>query len=147
MLYTKDVLTPFCSIFPSRQHDPPAIWAHLDPVLKPIKANHPHINTIHFFSDGPTSQYKQRLNFASLSSEPFRYGFKAISWHFFEASHGKGAPDGVGGSLKRTADRLVRLGRDIPDAETLYRELEAANTSVKLFYVPSEAIEEKKQGT
>ncbi|KAI4893799.1 hypothetical protein NFI96_020780, partial [Prochilodus magdalenae] len=31
-------------------------------------------------------------------------GFTAGTWNFFEASHGKGAPDGVGGALKRRAD-------------------------------------------
>ena len=60
---------------------------------------------MHVFSDGPTSQYKQKGNFLYLSSEPFKFGFETISWHFFEASHGNGAP--------RTADRPVRLGRDI----------------------------------
>jgi len=32
------------------------------------------------------------------------------TWNFFEASHGKGAADGVGGVLKRTSDRLVKQG-------------------------------------
>lgn len=39
--------------------------------------------------------------------EPYEYDFKGITWNFFEASHGKGAPDGVGGALKKLADRIV----------------------------------------
>ena len=143
VLYIKDNTIPFCSISPSRQHDPPAIWAHMDPVLQMIKENHPQISTVHFFSDGPTTQYKQKGNFMYFSTLPFKYGFQATSWHFFEASHGKGAPDGIGGSLKRTTDRLVRLGKDIQDANALFRELGAQNTSVKLFFIGSDKVEKK----
>lgn len=44
----------------------------------------------------------------------------ADAWSFFEAGHGKGAPDGVGGLLKRTAERLGSEGKDIPNAKQLY---------------------------
>lgn len=67
-----------------------------------------------------------------------RRGFNAGPWNFFEASHGKGAPDGVGGALKRTADMMVAKGRDIPDAHELLTE---TNTTVKLFFVKSEDVE------
>lgn len=64
-----------------------------------------------------------------LSTEPYKYGFKQLTWNFFEASHGKGAPDGVGGALKRSADRIVAHGRAIPDAQSLYNELKKLETS------------------
>lgn len=47
-------------------------------------------------------------------------GFLHVSWLFFGAAHGKGAADGVRSTLKRDADRLVKLG---PDAKTFYNEL------------------------
>jgi hypothetical protein len=56
---------------------------------------------------------------------------------------GKGAPDGIGGVLKRTADRLVRLGNDIPDAEALYEKLSGSGTSENLFFIESTKVEEK----
>lgn len=49
---------------------------------------------------------QQKGNFYLLLKEPFNKGFKGISWNFFEASHGIGAPDGVGGPLK---DQLTKL--------------------------------------
>ena len=76
---------------------------------------------------------------------PFKCGFETISWHFFEASHGKGAPDGVGGTHKRTADRLVHQGRDSNDAEALFRELKSANTTVKLFFIDCRRVQERTQ--
>ncbi|KAJ3612394.1 hypothetical protein NHX12_020670 [Muraenolepis orangiensis] len=40
VLYTAGEQVPhtFCSISPSRRHDPVAIWAHLDPILKAVEA-------------------------------------------------------------------------------------------------------------
>ncbi|KAJ8880977.1 hypothetical protein PR048_017450 [Dryococelus australis] len=37
---------------------------------------------------------------------------KVIQWHFLESGHRKGAPDGVGATLKRNADDLVAKGAD-----------------------------------
>lgn len=98
----------FCSISPSRRHDPPAIWAHLDPVLEMVTECYPEVDRLNFFSDGPATQYKQKYNFYLISTEPHKRGFHKVTWNFFEASHGKGAPDGIGGTLKRSADTLVQ---------------------------------------
>ena len=57
MIYHVDGLQSFTSISRSLPHDPAAIWAHLRPVLCDLKANHPEITDIRFFSDGPTTQY------------------------------------------------------------------------------------------
>ena len=131
---------PFCSISASRRHDPPGIWAHLDPVLDWLCDEFPSVTTLHIFSDGPTTQYRQKANFYLLSTIPFQRGFTAITWHFFEAGHGKGAPDGVGGSLKRAADRVLKLGGDIPNATALYQTLLKGGTSVRLFFIEEDEM-------
>lgn len=118
-----------------------AIWAHLDPILEMVKSQNPDVQNLHFFSDGPATQYKQKGNFYMICSEPQQKGFQKTTWNFFEASHRKGAPDGVGGALKRSADALVCHGRDMPDAETLYQVLTESGTHVKLFYVSNEDVE------
>lgn len=43
--------------------------------------------------------------------------------------------------MKRTADKLVSSGRDIPDAHELYKALKETSTTVKLFYVETPAVE------
>ena len=57
-----------------------------------------------YFSDGCAAQYKNRKNFVNLChhEEDFRI---SAEWHFFATSHGKGACDGVGGTVKRLAAR------------------------------------------
>lgn len=142
VLYVGDVDQPisFCSISPSRQHDPPAIWAHMRPVFEYIKSNFPNVTTLHFYSDGPATQYKQKGNFYLLSTKIFELGFEAATWNFWEASHGKGAPDGIGGAIKRTADKLVANGQDINSATELYNSLVATGSTIKLFLVDCKEV-------
>ena len=45
----------------------------------------------------------------------------------------------IGGALKRTADRQVKLGKDIPNAKVLYDVLQET-TSIQLFYIRTEEI-------
>ena len=52
----------------------------------------------------------------------FTYYFrvpKKITRHYTETGSGKGAPDGIGGAIKRCADRLVAICIDIPNSQTL----------------------------
>lgn len=142
VFYIKDTEKPFsfCSISPDNVHNPEAIWAHLDPILKYIKLHYPGLETIHFFSDGPTTQYRQKKNFFLFSNNILQYGFNNATWSFFEASHGKGAADGIGGAVKRTLDLKVAHGLDIPDAETAFKVLKETETKVKIFYVGTENI-------
>ena len=82
-----------------------------------------------------------------MCHEPFKFGFKRISWHYFEASHGKGAPDGIGGFLQRTANRLVRLGQDITYAKVLYDKLSETESTGKLFYIENYEVKKFKKRT
>ncbi|ROK54672.1 hypothetical protein DPX16_21311 [Anabarilius grahami] len=135
----------FTTISPCKEKGPPAIWAHLSPVLNHLKETCPTVSIIHFFSDGSCSQYRQKGNFYMLTTELYNQGFTAGTWNFFEASHGKGAPDGVGGLLKRTADRLVSQGEDNSTAKHLFNALVNTNTAVKIFYIEEATVEKAIQ--
>lgn len=65
----------FCTVSESLHHGPAAIWAHLKPVIEDIKTSEPIIDTIDFFSDGPTTQYRQKGNFYLFSTEIHKMGF------------------------------------------------------------------------
>ncbi|CAG9781803.1 unnamed protein product [Diatraea saccharalis] len=125
----------FCTISESNNHQPAAIWCHLDPILKSIRSNFADINTVHFYSDGPSTQYRQKQNFYLMCTRFFDYGFVNMTWSFFEAGHGKGPADGIGGFLKRTADKIVanvlfdanknELLPDLTNEDALPEDLEA----------------------
>ena len=57
-----------------------------------------------YFSDGAASQYKNRKNFINLCHHKEDFGISA-EWHFSATAHGKGACDGLGGTVKRLAAR------------------------------------------
>ena len=59
---------------------------------------------VYYFSDGAASQYKNRKNFLNLCYHQADFGIPA-QWHFSATSHGKGACDGLGGTMKRLAAR------------------------------------------
>lgn len=89
----------FCTVSDSLHHGPAAIWAHLEPVLKMIQSEH-SISVIHFCSDGPCTQYRQKANFYLFTKKMKELHIKHATWNFSESGHGKGAPDGVGGAVK-----------------------------------------------
>ena len=132
----------FATITSSKEKGPAAIWTHMSPILDLVKASYPNVNTVHFFSDGPCTQYRQKGNFYLFCTKLHQCGFQLGTWNFFEASHGKGAPDGVGGLLKRTADRLVSHGKDIPNAELFFNALVDAKLAIKLFYISEDNVAE-----
>lgn len=59
---------------------------------------------MYYFSDGAASQYKNRKNFINLCYHQEDFDVKA-EWHFSATSHGIGACDGIGGTVKRLAAR------------------------------------------
>ena len=97
----------FCSVSKSIRHDPYVIWSHLIPVLEELENKNPEFENINFLSDGLTTQYRSKPNFFLLCSKMTEYGSKNASWNFSEASHGRGALNGIGGVLKRTAVLLL----------------------------------------
>ena len=99
----------FCGVSDSLKHVPPAIWMFLTPVLDEIKGTHPEVEKIYFFSDGPTTKYRLKVNFYLLSTEIFKLGFSGATWNIFAAGHGKGTPDSVGGFLKLSMEHLLEV--------------------------------------
>lgn len=59
---------------------------------------------IFYFTHGAAAQYKNRKNFVNLCQREEDFGV-AAEWHFSATSHGKGACDGVGGTVKRLTAR------------------------------------------
>ena len=136
----------FCSLSDSLEHGPGAIGAHLDPVIDEIKAFHPEVSALHFYSDGPTTYYRQWGNFYKFSTVIHTKGLKGGTWNFSEVGHNKGTSDGVGATLKKTGDSIVAHGTDIPDGLCLYEQLQKIHTSVPLFCQSSDDIDEAVEG-
>ncbi|KAJ2944203.1 hypothetical protein O0L34_g18180 [Tuta absoluta] len=106
--------TSMCTISDCMRHDAAAIWAHLVPLIEEVLTLNRLIDTIHFLSDSPSSQYRNKSMFYIITQihKDFEQ-LQKITWNYSESGHGKGAPDGIGATLKRTADRMVLHGQDV----------------------------------
>ncbi|KAJ2937753.1 hypothetical protein O0L34_g19150 [Tuta absoluta] len=99
---------------------------------------------MHFFSDSPSAQYRNRKMFYVIAKLHLYYiSLRHVVWNYSEAGHGKGAPDGVGGVLKRTADQIVARGNDIQNMESFLIHLRKNVSNVILKVVEASAIFEK----
>lgn len=63
-----------------------------------------------------------------------------FSWNYSEAGHTKGAPDGIGGTLKQGADQIVAQGKDVKNFKSLLTALRKNSPSVNIFEVKQEEI-------
>ncbi|CAG4931876.1 unnamed protein product [Colias eurytheme] len=134
----------FCTISKSLRHDASAVWAHLVPIMEQINEDAPNVSTLHVVSDSPSTQYRNKKIFYIITQlKIYLPKLRTVVWHYSESGHGKGAPDGIGGVLKRTADQLVAFGKDIPDMETLVEKLQSEVSGVKIKTVEDHEISVK----
>ncbi|WAR03051.1 hypothetical protein MAR_009609 [Mya arenaria] len=103
-----------------------------------------HLSTfspvIHFVNDGPTTQYRNKLNFYLWCIKVFDYGCTLSTCNFIEAAHGKGAADGVGAAVKRAADKQVHTyQQDITSGREFVANVQQCS-SVMMFYVEEQSI-------
>ena len=61
---------------------------YMKPVIEFIKNNFTELHTLHFWIDGPTTQYRNKTNFYLFSTLLHNWGFKVGTWNLHEAGHG-----------------------------------------------------------
>ncbi|GBN37934.1 hypothetical protein AVEN_109754-1 [Araneus ventricosus] len=139
----------FCTVSENLDHGAHAVWAHLKPILEELVPNNvsSKVDSVHFWTDGPSSQYKNRFNFFYLTEllPILCPSIKRSTWNFSAADHGKGPMDGVGGALKRMADTLVVRGTDITDSDSFLQNLKKTETTVKLYKIENTDIANLKE--
>ena len=91
----------FVVISDNLTHDTVAVYTYQQCLIEYVKNNF-SVKKLHYFSDGAPQQFK---NFKNVLNIYYHYQDFQIEagWHFFPTAHGKGACDGVGGSVKRAA--------------------------------------------
>lgn len=145
MMYTENHKQGFCTVSPSTRHDAEAILAHLKPVLNHYLERFPTVQHLYFLSDSPNNQYRNKKMFLFMSKRipMLIQQIKSVTWNYSEAGHGKGAPDGVGGLLKRVADHVVATGNDVANFDSFYNVLSANTKAILLLKVIDPSIEDE----
>lgn len=124
------------------QHDKCSVWVYLKKIISYLKEVYPGIKKLLIFSDGCTSQFKNRYILSSLPLLENVSNMK-ITWSFFATAHGKGAVDAIGGTIKRAVwlgikARKVKIdtARDFADYST--KKL----TGMKIVFVDKKEIDD-----
>ena len=68
------------------------------------------VKKINIWSDGPSSQFKNRFIVAALPLLQ-QLSKKTITWNYFASSHGKGAVNGIGGMIKTCTQYSPKKGK------------------------------------
>lgn len=139
--FTPSSSISYATLSASPHHDERVVWAHMEPVLKDVigKCETPPC-TLHFISNRPVTQHRNKKNFYFLSTMPFLCGFHRATWNLSEKSHGTGAPGGVGGAVKNIADTAVKTGTDLQTTEELYNFLKDQPSRINNYWISEEAI-------
>jgi hypothetical protein len=118
---TKTLHKSFVVVSDEMSHSANTVNAIIENIMPEIKSLVPNLDFLHYWTDGPTSQYRNKQIFYTVANHKDLYGISA-RWNYFEVGHGKGPRDGLGGTTKRLADEAVRSGKvSIQDAGDFFK--------------------------
>lgn len=87
-----------------------------------IEKEHGQFQNIYIFSDGCSSQFKNKVITRTLPDFVSEFDCKVFEWNYFGTSHGKGAVDGVGATIKRKVWQMTKTKHIIlENAFSFYR--------------------------
>jgi hypothetical protein len=103
----------FVALSDHSKHDYVAVHIFIKMLVQFIQHKCRFVTKMYYFTDGAGSQYKNKYNFRNLCHHIEDFGIPA-EWNFFASCHGKGACDGIGGTVKRAAseENLKRSARN-----------------------------------
>jgi hypothetical protein len=123
------------------------VSAIITKTIQTVKELIPELKYAHFWTDSPSSQYRNRSIFDFVCNFERIHGCKA-SWHYFEKGHGKSACDGVGGTAKRNADMAVKQSKAvIQDAQDFYAWAKANQSEISYQLIAQEKYNDKSKET
>ncbi|MES9901650.1 MAG: hypothetical protein ABW168_03080 [Sedimenticola sp.] len=122
-------------------HNIGSVYAIMKQLVPQLKNDIPGLECIHYWTDSPSSQYRNKSAFYIVSDHDGIFGIPA-TWDYFEAGHGKGPCDGVGGTAKRMAAQSVTQEKvTIQSAPDFYKWGERYHKSATYKYVSSKDCE------
>ena len=85
-----------------RNHTKYSVFVFMQRIFNHLKQKYDCIEQLDVFTDGASSQFKQRFLFSNLYAWQEEHEFK-IKWHFFATSHGKRVVEGLGGDREKSS--------------------------------------------
>lgn len=126
-------------------HDKCSVWVFMKAVIDYVKQIQPQLKYISIFSDGCTSQFKNRYTMSSLLWYSLEHEISA-TWSFFATSHGKGAVDGIGGAAKRAVWTYVKARKaKVSSAADFAKCAEMRLNNIKVLTVTKDTVNRSRQ--
>ena len=94
-------------------HNASTVFAILKKLVPEIKKIVPNLDMVHYWTDSPMSQYRNKSIFSIVCNHKNWLDGGGAIWNYFEAGHGKGPCDGIGGTAKRLADDAIKQEKAI----------------------------------
>ena len=114
-----------------------AILQKLNVMLSPLD-----LDCIHYVTDGPSSQYRNRTICHIVGNHKFYFGCEA-TWTYHEVGHGKGPCDGIGGTIKRKMKDATNQDKaNIQSIDDALKFLSEQDSTIKVYSYDDTALEE-----
>lgn len=125
-------------------HSKQSVYVFMQYIFNHLKTECPDMKVINIFSDGASSQFKQKYLFSNLYAWEQEHDLMII-WNFFATSHGKGVVDGIGGTVKRAVLRHARSDQaHVTNAEEYAAIACQRCPSIHISYIKREQTESLK---
>jgi len=112
----------FVEVTSEMAHTFPTHYSFIVQLLNNLKEVIPDMRLIHFITDSPSSQYRNRTIVNPVARFPTLFNMDE-TWTRLESGHGKGPCDGLGCGVKRKANNLIKSAVVIRDATEFCKHL------------------------
>lgn len=111
-------------------------------IISILKNKYKAITSIYMFSDGSSSQFKNKFIISVIPRLAADFHCSILQWNFFATSHGKGAVDGVGAVVKRKVWQIVKATNIVlGDAPSFYECATNNINGVNILYISGKEID------
>ena len=131
----------FVFISNESRHDAIFVYTLVGKLVPLLKEVVPDLEMVHYWTDSPTSQYRNHTIFKIISCHKEYFGVTA-PWNFMDADHGKSSCDPIGRVTKRKIDQAVKNGKYIvQDAIDFFEWTKQDSSAIAFSYVSIENYE------
>lgn len=143
-IWHSDKVYSFGVISDDLKHSKNSVWVFMKAIISEMKKIAPSVDHIILFSDNCAGQFKSRYTVSSVCFSEADFGV-SMQWNFFASGHGKGAVDGVGGSIKRSVWREVQGRRSyVYSPYDFFKLADEKCKGIHLLYVPQSEVDSYK---
>jgi hypothetical protein len=123
-------------------HDKQAAATFIEAIVEALAKKSPTpLTSLDIWSDGTAQHLKQHYMFMFLIALATQFHM-GVSWEFIVTSHGKGAVDGIGGTIKRKVFAIVKSREFVINNPVKYYEVAKVKSPViNVLYVSTERID------